>query len=171
MTVKVPPGGTRGLRLPRFLARFGNGMMLRNFRRGGARTQGGIETLMLETEGAKTGQPRQSVLGFFPDSDDAWLVIASLAGAARNPAWLHNLAAQPNATVQFADGQRVGVRGEGLKARTSPQPGSASSWRVRSIRSTAQRPTERSRSFVCAVADPRGAHTYPSSCCVNLHDR
>ena len=47
MPVKVPPGGTRGLRLPRFLARFGNSMMLRSFRKGGARTQGGIETLML----------------------------------------------------------------------------------------------------------------------------
>ena len=114
MTVKVPLSGTRGLRLPRFLARLGNGMMLRSFRRGGARTQGGIETLMLETVGAKTGQPRQSVLGFFPDGDDAWLVIASLAGAARNPAWLHNLGTQPEATVQFADGQRVGVRGETL---------------------------------------------------------
>ena len=88
--------------------------MLRSFRRGGARTQGGIETLMLETVGGKTGQPRQSVLGFFPDGDDAWLVVASLAGAARNPAWLHNLAAQPEATVQFADGQRVGVLGETL---------------------------------------------------------
>ena len=51
MTVKVPPGGTRGLRLPRFFARFGNGMMLRSFRKGGARTQGGIATLMLEMVG------------------------------------------------------------------------------------------------------------------------
>jgi hypothetical protein len=55
-------------------------MMLRSFRRGGARTQGGIETLMLESVGARTGQLRQSVLGYLPDGDDAWLVIASLAG-------------------------------------------------------------------------------------------
>ena len=115
MTVKVPRSGTRGLRLPRFLARLGNRMMLRSFRRGGARTQGGIETLMLETVGAKSGQPRQSVLGFLPDGDDAWLVIASLVGAARNPAWLHNLAAQPEATVQFEDGRRVGVHADTLE--------------------------------------------------------
>jgi hypothetical protein len=51
VTVRVPRGGQRGLRLPRFLARIGNGMMLRNFRRGDARTQGGIEVLMLETVG------------------------------------------------------------------------------------------------------------------------
>ncbi len=115
VTVKVPRGGTKGLRLPRFLARLGNGMMLRSFRRGGARTQGGVETLMLETLGAKTGQVRQAILGFLPDGEDAWLVMASLAGAARNPAWLHNLAAQPEATVQFEDGRRIDVRAETLE--------------------------------------------------------
>ena len=90
-------------------------MMLRSFRKGGVRTQGGIETLMLETVGAKTGQVRQSILGLLPDGDDAWLVIASLAGAARNPAWLHNLAAQPKAMVQLEDGRRIGVRAETLE--------------------------------------------------------
>ena len=101
--------------MPRFLARFGNGMMLRSFRKGGARTQGGIETLMLETVGAKTGQLRQSILGFLPEGEDAWLVIASLAGTARNPAWLHNLAAQPEATVELEAGRRIGVRAETLE--------------------------------------------------------
>ena len=115
MSVKVPPRGTKGLRLPHFLALLGNRMMLRSFRRGGARTQGGIETLLLETVGAKSGQARQAVLGFLPDGDGAWLVIASLAGAARNPAWLHNLAAQPDATVHFEDGTRVEVHAETLE--------------------------------------------------------
>ena len=90
-------------------------MMLRSFQRGGARTQGGLETLLLETVGAKTGQLRRAVLGFVPDGDDAWLVIASLAGAARNPAWLHNLAAQPDATIQLEGGRRVDVRAETLE--------------------------------------------------------
>ena len=123
MTVKVPPSGTRGLRLPRFLARLGNGMMLRSFRRGGARTQGGVQTLMLETVGAQTGQVRQSVLGFVPEGDDAWLVVASLAGTARNPGWLHNLAAHPEATVQLEDGRRIGVRAETLEG-----PDLAAAW-------------------------------------------
>ena len=90
-------------------------MMLRSFRKGGARTQGGVETLLLETVGGKTGRARQSILGSFPDGADAWLVVASLAGATRNPAWLHNLAAQPDATVQLPDGRRVGVRAETLE--------------------------------------------------------
>lgn len=114
MTVRVPRGGSRGMRLPRFLARIGNRLMLRNFRGGHARTQSGVEALMLETVGAKSGHPRQAVLGYLPEGDDAWLVIASLGGTARNPAWLHNLAAQPEATIQFNDGRRVDVRAETL---------------------------------------------------------
>ncbi len=115
MSVKVPSGGTKGLRLPRFLARIGNRMMLRRFRGGGVRTQGGIDTLLLETVGARTGQPRQSVLGYLPEGEDAWIVIAALAGAARNPAWLHNLAAHPDATVRFPDGPPIAVHAETLE--------------------------------------------------------
>ena len=115
MTVRLPRGGTRGLRMPRFLARVGNRMMLRRFRRGGARTQGGVATLLLETVGAKSGERREAVLGFLPEGDDAWLVIASLAGAARNPGWLQNLAAQRDAVIQLEEGLRVEVRAETLE--------------------------------------------------------
>jgi deazaflavin-dependent oxidoreductase (nitroreductase family) len=89
--------------------------MVWQFGRGGARTRGGVDTLMLETVGAKSGELRQAVLGYLPEGDDAWLVIAALAGAARHPAWLHNLARQPDATVQFDDGRRVDVRAETLE--------------------------------------------------------
>jgi deazaflavin-dependent oxidoreductase (nitroreductase family) len=90
-------------------------MMLRSFRKGGARTQGGIATLLLETVGAKSGQPRQAVLGFLPEGEGAWIVIASLAGTARNPGWLHNLASRPEAAIHLEDGQRVDVRAETLE--------------------------------------------------------
>jgi deazaflavin-dependent oxidoreductase (nitroreductase family) len=103
------------MRFPRFLARLGNRFMVRRFRRGGARTRGGVDTLMLETVGAKSGERRQAVLGYLPEGDDAWLVIAALAGAARNPAWLHNLASHPDASVQFDDGRRVDVHAETLE--------------------------------------------------------
>jgi deazaflavin-dependent oxidoreductase (nitroreductase family) len=115
MPVDVPPGGTRGMRFPRVLAGLGNRFMLRQFRRGGARTRGGVDTLLLETIGAKSGKPRQAVLGYLPEGDDAWLVIAALAGAARHPAWLHNLAAESEAVVQFADGRRVEVHADTLE--------------------------------------------------------
>lgn len=89
--------------------------MLWPFRRGGARTQGGIKTLMLETVGGHSGEPRRSVLGYLAENDEAWLVIAGLAGAARHPGWFHNLAAQPDATVELDDDRRVDVRAATLQ--------------------------------------------------------
>jgi deazaflavin-dependent oxidoreductase (nitroreductase family) len=115
MAVKVPPAGTRGTRFPRVLARLGNRFMLGQFRRGGARTQGGLPALLLETTGAKSGETRHAVLGYLEDGPDAWLVIAALAGAARHPAWMYNLARQPDAVVEFKGGRRVDVRAETLE--------------------------------------------------------
>jgi deazaflavin-dependent oxidoreductase (nitroreductase family) len=57
----------------------------------------------LTTIGAKSGVERTVPLRVFADGPDRWLVVASLAGAARNPAWLHNLAAHPD-QVRFAVG-------------------------------------------------------------------
>ena len=113
MSVSVPPAGTRGSRFPKlpgFLARFMSRMQTSMFRRQrGGRTQGGVPALLLETTGARTGEPRRAVVGFLEDGRDAWLIIASLAGTARNPAWLHNLAKTPAATVELGDGRRVPV--------------------------------------------------------------
>ena len=110
MSVTVPPAGTRGSRFPRFpgfMARFFSRMQQRSFRRNhGGRTQSGLQTLLLETIGARTGAKRVAMLGYLDDGPDAWLVIASLAGSARNPAWLHNLAKNPRATVELPDGRR-----------------------------------------------------------------
>jgi deazaflavin-dependent oxidoreductase (nitroreductase family) len=50
---------------------------------------------MLETTGARSGEARTAMLGYIDDSDGSWLVIASLGGAARHPAWLYNLARAP----------------------------------------------------------------------------
>ena len=114
MNVRVPPRGTRGIPIPRFMAGFGNRMILRQFRRGGHRTQGGIPTLLLETVGARSGKLCQSAIGYVENADRSWLVIASAAGAAHHPAWLYNLARQPEAVVEFQDGRRVPVVAETL---------------------------------------------------------
>ena len=55
------------------------------------------------------------MLGFVEESPVLWLVMASLAGAARNPGWLYNLARRPEAVMEFGDGRRVQVRGETLE--------------------------------------------------------
>lgn len=49
------------------------------------------------------------MLGYVEEGPGSWLVVASLVGAARNPSWLHNLARDPRATVEFGDGRRVDV--------------------------------------------------------------
>ena len=118
MAVTVPPPGSRGSRFPKFpgfLARFFSRFQQRSYRRNrGGRTQGGVPTLLLETIGARTGEPRTAMLGYLTEAADSWLVVASLAGSARNPAWLHNLARTPTATIELADGRRLPVAAETL---------------------------------------------------------
>ena len=112
MSVTVPRKGTRGVPFPRFMRGFANRMILRQFRRGGMRTQGGIPTFLLETVGARSGQVRRAALGYVEEADGSWLVIGSAAGAAWNPGWVHNLAKQPEAVIEFEDGRRIDVRAE-----------------------------------------------------------
>ena len=113
MSVTVPPNGTHGAPFPRFLVRLGSRFTPGMFRRRPNKTGGGIATLMLETRGARTGKIRHAILGFLEDGLDAWLVVASLAGASRQPARLRNLAKEPRATVEFYGGNRVEVEAIG----------------------------------------------------------
>jgi deazaflavin-dependent oxidoreductase (nitroreductase family) len=61
----------------------------------------GATLLLLTTTGAKSGLPRMSPLAYF-DIDDKMLVIGSYAGADIDPAWVHNLRANPHAHVEVA---------------------------------------------------------------------
>ena len=119
MTVTVPPRGTHGVPFPKFpspLARLFSRLQARGFRRSrGGHTQGGVEAILLHTVGARSGEPPTALLGYITESPDSWLIIASLGGAARNPAWLYNLAHNPRATIEFGDGRRVEVTAETLE--------------------------------------------------------
>jgi deazaflavin-dependent oxidoreductase (nitroreductase family) len=65
--------------------------------------------------GAKTGQERTATVGGFQDGRDSWLVVASLAKAARHPAWFINMAKRPD-DIWFEIGKaRFKVRGESLE--------------------------------------------------------
>jgi deazaflavin-dependent oxidoreductase (nitroreductase family) len=118
MSVIVPPRGTRGSRFPKFpgpIARFFSRLQLRMYRRGkGGSTPGGAPTLVLETIGAKSGEKRHAVLGYVDEAPGTWLVIASLAGSARNPSWLYNLARRPGAIIELGDGRRIRVSATSL---------------------------------------------------------
>jgi F420H(2)-dependent quinone reductase len=72
-------------------------------------TAGGLHSFVLETRGARTGQLRRAVLGYLEEDGDGWLIIGSKGGAPRNPGWVHNLDAHPDAMVVLADGERLAV--------------------------------------------------------------
>ncbi len=59
----------------------------------------GATLLLLTTTGAKSGEPRLSPLAYLT-IDDRMLIVGSKAGADTNPAWVHNLRANPGAHVE-----------------------------------------------------------------------
>jgi deazaflavin-dependent oxidoreductase (nitroreductase family) len=55
--------------------------------------------LLLHTTGAKSGKPRLSPLAYLP-IDGRMLIVGSYLGAPKDPAWVHNLRANPRARVE-----------------------------------------------------------------------
>lgn len=55
--------------------------------------------ITLTTTGRRSGEPRTLPLYAWPD-DDRLVIVGSKGGAATNPAWVHNLRANPRATVK-----------------------------------------------------------------------
>ena len=56
-----------------------------------------LPTALLETRGAKSGAVRRNAVIYFHDRDRV-TIVASKAGAAKHPAWFHNLVAHPDVT-------------------------------------------------------------------------
>jgi deazaflavin-dependent oxidoreductase (nitroreductase family) len=64
---------------------------------------GELPSLVLTTVGSKSGQERKSPLAYFPADGGGWLIVASFAGAAKNPSWYYNLAAHPDrVSIEFS---------------------------------------------------------------------
>lgn len=119
MTFEKTPSGTRGARTPsrpNAFTRFVGRMMIKLHRRSGDRFMG-MDLLYLTTVGAKTGQQRLTPVARFPGDDGSWLVVASLAGSARNPGWYHNIAAHPDQVWIEVAGQQLQVTAEQLEGK------------------------------------------------------
>lgn len=75
----------------------------------------GAPLLLLTTTGAKTGRRLTSPLMYNTDGDRL-LIFASKAGAPTNPAWYHNLVANPKVTLEVGaetfDATATVLRGE-----------------------------------------------------------
>jgi deazaflavin-dependent oxidoreductase (nitroreductase family) len=79
----------------------------------------GAPTLLLTTTGRKSGEPRTSPLIFARDGDD-YLIVASVGGMPKHPAWYHNLRADPNASIQVK-GDRFDVVAREASAEEKPR--------------------------------------------------
>jgi deazaflavin-dependent oxidoreductase (nitroreductase family) len=75
-----------------------NRELIAEFRANG-RQLGERPLLLLTTIGARSGQPRTSPMMYVADGEQL-VVVASNAGAAKHPAWLHNLIANPHVVVE-----------------------------------------------------------------------
>lgn len=76
--------------------------VIAEFRANGGRVGGpfeGAPLLLLTSIGAKSGAARTTPLMYLPDGERI-VIFASKAGAPTNPAWYHNLLANPSATVE-----------------------------------------------------------------------
>ncbi len=72
----------------------------------GHRFPGAPPMLLLHHTGAKSGAARTDPLVYVRDGDDL-VLVASKGGHPRNPAWFHNLRANPEATVQLGRERRA----------------------------------------------------------------
>ena len=78
---------------------------------GGAVTSGpmaGRPLMILTTNGAKSGEPREAIITFTREGDK-YVIAASKSGADTNPHWYHNLQVHPEATVE-AGGEKFQAR-------------------------------------------------------------
>ena len=116
------PNGTYGTRQPKagLLMRWFNGWTMNRIRRKGGKVMG-MDALVLTTVGRKSGAERSTPVAYFPDGNDAWLIVASANGAAKHPAWYHNIAAHPDQVKVEMAGRTVAVSAEQLHGQAREQ--------------------------------------------------
>ncbi|MGV9713944.1 nitroreductase family deazaflavin-dependent oxidoreductase [Gordonia sp. NPDC003424] len=79
----------------------------------------GDNLILVHTVGAKSGEPRVNPLLALP-ADDGWLVVGSAGGSPATPAWVHNIRAMSEVTIETPTSGGVTER----RARVSEIPDS-----------------------------------------------
>jgi deazaflavin-dependent oxidoreductase (nitroreductase family) len=80
-----------------------NKKVIDEFRSSGGKVSGqfaGAPMIIITHKGAKSGNSYTSPLVYSKDGD-RYVIIASKAGAPKNPSWYHNLVAHPEVTVEI----------------------------------------------------------------------
>ncbi len=82
-----------------------NRNLIEEFRANGGKVTGMFERsplVILTITGAKSGEPRTFPVVYTRDGDRL-VVVASKGGSDQNPAWYHNMVANPTVTVELPD--------------------------------------------------------------------
>jgi deazaflavin-dependent oxidoreductase (nitroreductase family) len=114
MAVEITPSGTRGQQTPKWGFKIANWLAVPIYKLLGKRFPG-LPLLLLTTVGAKSGQERRTTLCYLGRGEREWVIIASIGGGAKHPAWYFNLARNPEKVWIEVDGRKVKVRPESLK--------------------------------------------------------
>lgn len=75
-----------------------------------------LPTALLETRGARTGAVRRNAVIYFHDGDLV-TIVASKLGLPENPAWFHNLCANPDVSIGGEPMRAMVVEEEGERRR------------------------------------------------------
>nr|WP_314259478.1 nitroreductase family deazaflavin-dependent oxidoreductase [uncultured Devosia sp.] len=87
-----------------------NDQVIADFNASGGKPGGHFKNapvLLLHSIGAKSGLERTQPLMFLPEGSDAWFVFASYAGGPKDPAWYHNVVANPDFDISVGDGSTI----------------------------------------------------------------
>jgi deazaflavin-dependent oxidoreductase (nitroreductase family) len=96
-----------------------NSKIIEEFRAKGGRGVGpfGDGLLLLTTRGARSGQRHTTPLAFHRDGDH-YIVVASMGGAPKHPAWYHNLLANPEVEIEVGSDK---IRARAMAIPTGPE--------------------------------------------------
>jgi deazaflavin-dependent oxidoreductase (nitroreductase family) len=81
----------------------------------------GNPVLLLHHVGRRSGEPRVTPLLYLGDGEDL-VIVGSMGGTPRHPAWVHNLQARPDAEVE------VGRERRAVRARVAEGPDRERLW-------------------------------------------
>ena len=87
-----------------------NAQVIADFNANGGKPGGYFKNapvLLLHAIGAKTAQERTQPLMYLQDAGGPWYIFASYGGNDSNPAWYHNLLANPDAAISVGDGTTI----------------------------------------------------------------
>lgn len=102
---KPPRPGTPGFAVWKRVTGLNNAL----YRLSGGRILGsydGNPVLLLHHVGRRSGEERVTPLLYLPDGDDL-VIVASMGGTPKHPAWFHNLTAAPDTQVEVGRERRA----------------------------------------------------------------